>query len=192
MGMFDTIQWGDNLPFSEEMKEFGLDKNNWSFQTKDLDCCLANYVVQDGNFFLEKYKSEKWVEGDPKGKSFMDRMGSLERTDQYLELQKITETIYMYDYRHDVLGLWDCTIEFKVVLIDGKVDSTELFEFKKVPSADRKEQEREWHAEREYENSRWYNRFIFHTPSYRWVRRILSRAFYKIGTFFQTISYKLP
>ena len=48
MGMFDTIQWGDKLPFSEEMREFGLDKNNWSFQTKDLDCCLANYVVQDG------------------------------------------------------------------------------------------------------------------------------------------------
>jgi hypothetical protein len=192
MGMFDTIQWGDNLPFSEEMKGLGLDKNNWSFQTKDLDCCLANYVVQDGNFFLQKYKNENWVEGDPKGKSFMDRMGSLERTEPYLELQKITETIYMYDYRHDVLGLWDCTIEFKVVLIDGKVDSTELFEFKKVPSADRKEQEREWHAEREYEKSRWYNRFIFHTPSYRWVRRILSRAFYKIGTFFQTISYKLP
>ena len=192
MGMFDTIQWGDKLPFSEEMREFGLDKNNWSFQTKDLDCCLANYVVQDGNFFLEKYKNEKWVEGDSKAKNFLDRIGSLERTEQYLELQKITETIYMYDYRHDVLGLWDCTIEFKVVLIDGKVQSTELFEFKKVPSADRKEQERKWHAEREYENSRWYNRFIFHTSPYIWLRRRISRALQATGSFLHTISYKLP
>jgi hypothetical protein len=192
MGMFDTIQWGDKLPFSEEMKEFGLDKNNWSFQTKDLHCCLGNYVVQDGNFFLEKYKSEKWVEGDANSKNWLDRIGSLKRTEPYLELQKITETIYMYDYRHDVLGLWDCSIEFKVVLIDGKVQSTELFEFKKVPSADRKEQERKWHADREYENSRWYNRFIFHTSPYRWVRRKLSITLYKTGSFLHTISYKLP
>ena len=192
MGMFDTIQWGDKLPFSEEMKEFGLDKNNWSFQTKDLHCCLGNYVVQDGNFFLEKYKSEKWVEGDANSKNWFDRIGCLKRTEPYLELQKITETIYMYDYRHDVLGLWDCSIEFKVVLIDGKVQSTELFEFKKVPSADRKEQERKWHADREYENSRWYNRFIFHTSPYRWVRRKLSITLYKTGSFLHTISYKLP
>jgi hypothetical protein len=192
MGMFDTIQWGDNLPFSEEMKEFGLDKNNWSFQTKDLMCCMDNYVVQDGMLFLQKYKTQEWTEGNPKGKSFMDRMGSLERIDPYLELQKITETIYIYDYRHDVLGLWDCSIEFKVVIVDGKVDSTELFEFKKVPSADRKEQERKWHADREYENSRWYNRFIFHTSPYRLVRKQLSRALYKTGTYFQTISFKLP
>jgi hypothetical protein len=192
MGMFDTIQWGDNLPFSEEMKEFGLDKNNWSFQTKDLHCCLGNYVVQDGNFFLQKYKNEKWVEGDANSKNWLDRIGSLKRTEPYLELQKITETIYIYDYRHDVLGLWDCSIEFKVVLIDGKVQSTELFEFKKVPSADRKEQERKWHADREYENSRWYNRFIFHTSPYRWVRRKLSITLYKTGSFLHTISYKLP
>ena len=97
MGMFDTIQWGDNLPFSEEMKEFGLDKNNWSFQTKDLHCCLGNYVVQDGNFFLQKYKNEKWVEGDINSKNWLDRIGSFERTEPYLELQKITETIYIYD-----------------------------------------------------------------------------------------------
>jgi len=192
MGMFDTIQWSDNLPFSEEMKEFGLDKNNWSFQTKDLHCCLSNYVVQDGNFFLQKYKNENWVEGDTNSKNWLDRWGSLERTEPYLELQKITETIYMYDYRHDVLGQWDCTIEFKVVLIDGKVQSTELFEFTKVPSADRKEQERKWHADREYENSRWYNRFIFHTSPYRWVRRKLSSALYKTGSFLHTLSFKLP
>jgi hypothetical protein len=192
MGMFDTIQWGDKLPFSKEMKEFGLDKNNWSFQTKDLDCCLANYVVQDGNLFLEKYKNENWVEGDVNSKNWLDRIGSIKRSEPYLELQKITETIYMYDYRHDVLGLWDCTIEFKVVLIDGKVDSTELFEFKKVPSADRKEQERKWHAEREYENSRWYNRFIFHTSPYVWLRSRIYRALQAAGSFLHAISYKLP
>jgi hypothetical protein len=192
MGMFDTIQWGDNLPFSEEMKGLGLAKNNWSFQTKDLDCCLADYVVQDGIFFLKKYKNDKWVEGDPNAKSFMDRFGSHERTEPHLEPEKITTTIYMYDYRQDVLGFWDCSIEFKVILIDGKVQSTELFEFKKVPSADRKQQELEWHQHQDFVNSRWYNRFIFHISPYIWMRRRISRALQATGSFLHTISYKLP
>ena len=192
MGMFDTIQWGDNLPFSEEMKGLGLAKNNWSFQTKDLDCCLADYVVQDGIFFLKKYKNEKWVEGDPKGESFIDRLGSLERTQPYIEPEKITTTIYMYDYRHDVLGLWDCSIEFKVVFIDGKVQSTELVRFEKLPNAERKQQELEWRQRQDFINSRWYNRFIFHTSPYRWTSRCISRALYRTGSFFHTISYKLP
>jgi hypothetical protein len=192
MGMFDTIQWGDNLPFSEEMKGLGLAKNNWSFQTKDLDNCMADYVVQDGILFLKKYKNENWVEGDPNAESFMDRLGFLKRTQPYIEPEKITTTIYMYDYRHDVVGLWDCSVEFKVIVIDGKVQSTELVRFEKLPNAERKEQERKWHADREYENSRWYNRFIFHTSLYRWVRRKLSSTLYKTGSFLHTISYKLP
>jgi hypothetical protein len=192
MGMFDRIQWSDDLPFSEEMKVLGLDKNNWSFQTKDLDRRLDDYLVQDGNFFLKKYKNQKWVEGDPNSKNLLDNIGFFERTEPYLELQKITETIYMYDFCHDVFGLWDCSIEFKVVIIDGKVHFTELFDFKKVSSADRKEQERKWHSDREYENSRWYNRFIFHISPYLWIRKYLSRALYKTGSFLHTISYKLP
>ena len=192
MGMFDTIQWGDNLPFSEEMKGFGLDKNNWSFQTKDLDNCLADYVVQDGTLFLKKYKNENWVEGDANAKSFIDRLGFLKRTEPYLELEKITSTIYMYDYRHDVVGLWDCSVEFKVVIIGGKVQSTELVRFEKLPNAERKQQELEWKQNLEYANSRWYNRFIFHTSPYRWLRRYISRALRSTGSFLHTISYKLP
>lgn len=193
MGMFDTIQWGDNLPFTEEMKGLGLAKNNWSFQTKDFDCCLADYVVQDGKLFLKKYKNEKWVEGDPKAENFMDRLGSLDRTEPYLEAQKsVTHTVYMYEYRHDVVGLWDCSIEFKAVFVHGAVESVELVRFEKLPNAERKRIDREWKEHLELINSYWYNRFIFHTSTYRWVRHILSRAFYKTGTFFQTISYKLP
>ena len=192
MGMFDTIQWGDNLPFSEEMEGLGLAKNNWSFQTKDLDCCLTDYVVQDGSFFRKKYKNEKWVEGNKSSKSVMDRFGFLECTEPYLELEKITNTIYMYDYRNDVVGLWDCSVEFKVIVIDGKVQSTELVRFEKLPNAERKQQELEWKQNLEYSNSRWYNRFIFHTPPYRWLRKRVYCALQATGSFFHTISYKLP
>jgi len=193
MGMFDTIQWGDNLPFSGEMKVLGLDKNNWSFQTKDLHCCLDTYIVQDGHLFLQKYKDQSWVEGDPKAESLMDRMGFLKRVDPYLEAQKgLTETICMYDYRQDVDGLWDCTIDFKVVFVYGMVESVELTKFDKRSNSERKQQELEWKKELEYHNSLWYNRFIFHTPPYLWVRKHLSRALYKTGSFLHTISYQLP
>lgn len=193
MGMFDTIQWGDRLPFTEEMKGLGLDKNNWSFQTKDFDCFLHNYIVQDGRLFLQKYKNNVWVEGDPKAKSVMDRLGTYQRSEPYLEEQKtVTHTVHMYEYRTNVIGLWDCSVEFKVVFIRGAVESVELVHFEKLPNTQRKQMNREWKERMNLINSYWYNRFIFNTSVYRWVRHLLSRTLYKTGTFFQTISYKLP
>ena len=56
MGMFDTINVSDPLPFSDEMKELGLNINNDSFQTKDLENTLSLYYIQGGKLFLEKYK----------------------------------------------------------------------------------------------------------------------------------------
>ena len=46
MGMFDNISVADPLPYNSEMSELGLDINNRSFQTKDLDCVLAEYIIQ--------------------------------------------------------------------------------------------------------------------------------------------------
>ena len=50
--MFDTINWADSLPFSSEMVELGLDKNSNSYQTKDLENALFEYMVQGGKLFL--------------------------------------------------------------------------------------------------------------------------------------------
>ena len=85
MGMFDTIAWGEKLPFSPEMEELGLNKNDWSFQTKDLDNGMDEYVVQEGKIFLIAYEKQEWVEGDKDSKDLFAKIGHIERTGRYLK-----------------------------------------------------------------------------------------------------------
>ena len=61
MGMFDDISVAANLPVNQQMIDLGLDKNNRGFQTKDLECCLDKYFIQDGILFLQKYKTNEWL-----------------------------------------------------------------------------------------------------------------------------------
>ncbi len=85
MGMFDTISISGDLPFSQEMIDLGINKNNLSFQTKDLDCTMSHYFIQNGELFEEKYKTEEWIAGDPNAKSIMDKIGHMQREDPYFE-----------------------------------------------------------------------------------------------------------
>lgn len=189
--MFDTIGWADDLPFSEEMKELGLDKRDWDFQTKDLDLSMAYYAVQGGQLFIQKYKVEKWIQGDPKGKSMLDRIGHLERDLPYLDPVKNTATIRMYDFRHSVQDKWDCWIEFEVVFKDGKVDSVKLLEFTKESDVPRKVRDKEWRESLEKEAALWRNRFFFHTRPYIFTARVIRRALYWIADLTYKIANKL-
>lgn len=191
MGMFDTIHWGESLPFSKEMKDLGLHKNDWSFQTKDLGQCMNEYVFQEGCLFLKKYRINEWVEGT-KSKIFLDGLGYLKREQPYLELHKVTQTVSLFDYRNDVKELWDCSIEFEVAFVNGKLKSKKLVSFNKTSNVERKARERKWKEKLEFHNSRWYNKAIFHTSPYIWIRRKVSTCLYKSGSFLHTISYKLP
>lgn len=191
MGMFDTIAWADDLPFSPEMREIGLDKRDWDFQTKDLDSSMAYYAVQGGQLFIQKYKVEKWIEGDPKGKSISDRIGHLERDLPYLDPVKNTTTIRMYDFRQSVQDKWDCWIEFEVVFKDGKVDSVKLFKFEKESDVPRKVRDKQWRESLEKEAALWRNRFFFHTQPYIFTAHVIRRALYWIADLTYKIANKL-
>ena len=191
MGMYDSISWGDNLPYSPEMQKIGLDKRDWVFQTKDLDCTLTNYIVQDGKLCEQKFKHNEWIEGDPAAKSFIDRLGRVSRREPYLEPVKITATVRMYDYRYGVLDQWDCKVEYEVIFVDGKVKSVKLVKFKKESDIDRKAHERRWREERAREAARWINRFFFYTLPYRVIARHLRAALYKLSGIFNKIAQKL-
>jgi len=191
MGMFDTIAWGDDLPYTLPMEEIGLNKRDWDFQTKDLDCAMQHYVVQGGKLYLQKFKHEEWVAGDPKAKSLMDRIGYLDRQEPYLDPVKLTTTIQMYDFRHSVDDRWDCWIEYEVIFDEGNVKSVNLIKFTKESDFVRKEQERQWREEREREAARWVNRFFFYTKPYRFVARNLRRGLYALAEFTHKIANKL-
>ena len=191
MGMFDTIAWADSVPTSPEMDELGLNKRDWEFQTKDLDSALDLYSVQDGRLYIQKYRKTEWVEGDPKGESLMDKLGHLNREEPYWEFVPKTATVAMYDYRQNVQGKWDCIIDYQVIFIDGVVSSVKLEKFEKRSNEERLRLDAEWQAEIEYVNSRWYNRFFFHTRPYLFMTKYLRAGLFSLADSIYRFANKL-
>ena len=181
--MFDNISVADPLPYNSEMSELGLDINNRSFQTKDLDCVLAEYIIQGGKLFERKYKEEKWVEGDSKSKNWVDRIGRIERGDPYLELVNYHGEIYFYDYQDNVKDKWDCWVEFKAVFSNGVVDRYELIRFDKTDNSDRLIREKQWKEEMDRAEKVWYNKHFRYTRPYRWFSNKWYRAFNALAGF---------
>lgn len=171
MGMFDTISISGDLPFSQEMIDLGINKNNLSFQTKDLECTMSHYFIQNGELFEEKYKTEEWIAGDPNAKSIMDKIGHMQREDPYFEKVNFHGEIYFYEFLMNVQDKWDCWVEFKAVFTESKLQKIELFKFDKTDNAERKQRNIEWEKQLEREDNLWYNKYIFRTKPYFWFHR---------------------
>ena len=190
MGMFDNISVADTLPYSEEMKELGLDINNYQFQTKDLDQCLANYFIQNNKLYIEKYKVSEWVEGDKDSKNLFDRIGRIKQEDPYLEEVSYHGDIYFYDFRNSVKDKWDCWIEFKAQFTNGVVEKYELVGFRKTDNAERLQREKEWNEKLLEQANNPFNKYFFHTRLIRWfANRVWYRGFYALGSFFHKVSH---
>lgn len=186
--MFDTISVSGSLPFSEEMISLGLDKNNLSFQTKDLDCVLDCYVIQNGELFVQKYKTSKWIEGDKNGKSFMDKIGHMERDGPFLQKLYFHGEIFFYEYFYDIQDKWDCWVEFKAVFTDSKLQTIELFKFEKTDNAERKARNLQFMERIKKENARWINKYFFHTSAFCWFRR---KIYHKIADGIVSLGQKM-
>lgn len=169
MGMFDTVAICDPLPISKEMEELGLTKNDWSLQTKDFDRVLDLYVVQGGKLHLRLHRDSVWVEGDPKAKWPLDRVGYYRKENPYLQKVYFTGQFRGYDVRQDVEPHWDVWAEWLFTVVDGEIESVELIKFTKTDNTERKARQKELFESIERENSLWYNRFFFHTRPIRWI-----------------------
>lgn len=97
----------------------------------------------------------------------------------------------MYDYRQDVFG-WDCWIEYAVTFTDGKVTNTVLTKFTKKDSELREQKEEAIFIKLEAAAAKWYNKYIFYTPSYRFIRRHLANFLCTLGNYLLRLSFKLP
>ena len=180
--MFDTISVSGDLPFSQEMIDLGIDKNNLSFQTKDLDCTMSHYIIQNGELFEEKYKTEKWIEGNKNAKSIIDKIGHMQREDPYFEKVNFHGEIYFYELLMNVQDKWDCWVEFKAVFTDGKLQKMEAFKFEKTDNAERKARDEQFIENMRKEQNRWINKYFFYTKPYNFFH-------YKIWmNFWETIA----
>lgn len=192
MGMFDTLSISDTLPYTQEMKDLGLNKNDHSWQTKDLENVMDLYYIQGGGLFLQKYRNTEWIKGDVNAKKLLDRGGYLKREDPYLDPVYHHGEIYFYYFKQDVEDKWDCWIEFKAIFTNGTVDRYELVKFEKKDNTERLVTEKQWRESWDRESNKWINKYFFYTRPVKWFGRVV---WYKcctaIGNFFLKISFKL-
>ena len=150
MGMYDTIIFSrDSLSNIDERVDKYLsliEGSQISFQTKDFDCCLDTYKVENGQLFYQRVERE-WIEDEG---MFGGHMREISRS---LEKREDTTTIYAYDFlQSNVADIW---IEFKVVFIQGVVKEIELFKFEDTCPKSRIEREKEFSLRfKEYQDYR--------------------------------------
>ena len=98
MGMYDDIFVKDQLPLSQEMIDFGVGNKNTYFQSKDLECAMAVYKIENGELFIEKFAKTEWIEGDKKSKSLIERIGYFKREEPYFEKVPHHGDVGFYDF----------------------------------------------------------------------------------------------
>lgn len=163
--MFDTIRCDYPLPLPDNANGF---KPSSSFQTKDFECTLSNYVIRcDGKLWVERVESE-YEPGNPKGKTFTEQIGRLKVIKSWWEPVNITRTIEMYDYFHNDGGDVDYNMEYNVTFVDGAVAKIDINNFETFDNSQRKKAMADVKARMKYERNwkyiyifKYYNKFLY-------------------------------
>ncbi len=137
MSMFDTVSIKQELPLPEEIKN-KFDWWNLSFQTKDLDNYMGEYIINEYRELVEVVIEREYIPySDEERKKLNLKPWSLwkevkEGPTTYKNIQYHGSiTFYTYERFDDITDFW---VEFKAYFVYGKLDKIELVEFKKEES----------------------------------------------------------
>lgn len=158
MGMYDDIVCKYHLPLPEDTKGF----HPCGFQTKDLENALDCYEIrEDGTLWLRECERE-YIDGDPKGKTWSEKIGLVKETKVWWTPVKLTKSINMYTYQHGE-DQYDYWVEFVIQFIDGVLQKIELKKFNATDNTKRKENNRQHIEElkkrKEFESTLFYKLF---------------------------------
>ena len=158
MGMFDSIQVKKDLEIPDEIKNL-KDWKNHNFQTKDLDNCLSDYIINEYNELVEVIVDRKYIphtkeerkNSDIKPWNLWKDVIEGEKTYKIIDYHGIIN-FYTYDSIDDDTDFW---LDYKAYFIYGKLDKIEFLEFRK--DSERKLSNKKFFEELEKEKkSFWY------------------------------------
>ena len=187
MGMYDDIVCKYPLPLPEDTKGF----HPCGFQTKDLENALDCYEIrEDGTLWLRECERE-YIDGDPKGKTWSEKIGLVKETKVWWTHVKLTKTINMYTYQHGE-GEYDYWVEFVIEFVDGVINKITLLKFDATDNVERKENDRQFieglKRRMKFEKTLFY-RFV--GKPYNKVTRFVIRQINKLATFMLAVSWKI-
>ena len=168
MGLFDDIKVNYKLPELVELKDCLLTQDavqNGDYQTKDLDCFMYNYTInEDGTVTKAEYEKTEWVKDKD---AFMGGYIKGENL-QHIPLTG-NRTFNFYNYINMDEGGLDFYIEWQATVLNGKVHSIVLREFNSESNKERLKHLDEWNrvnAERKrYYRSIEYKYFFKYTDA---------------------------
>jgi hypothetical protein len=173
MGMFDNISVSDKLPFNDEMVKLGLDKNVYSFQSKDLHCSLDTYFIQGGKLLEQKYKETTWIE--KKDDLFG---GYLDKQEPYLVDTQYHGTLNFYHIQ--AVDNLDCWMEYNAVFTNGVMEKVELVKFKTTDNTESRKRIEAIFEEAKVRRNKWYNKYIFDTSPWIKFRKLVCKVLSKV------------
>jgi len=172
-----------------ELKDFKF--NEEVFQTKDLECALDFYVIEeDGTLWHEEYDTED--RSNPNAKGFERFSGCATKVNQRMvRMRDYTGKILLYSFitfsEHGKMNLKnDYWIEWSLVFVDGVVKTVKLERFEGTDNTEHRKRNAEMHEEfRKHKelHSRWYMKY-----GYRYYDRLIHYVF----TQWRKLCYKLP
>lgn len=136
MGIYDSVKCNIKLPQPIDSQGYIGSEN---FQTKDLGETMSDFEIREDGTLWKKCAEYKYP--DPPKVSKRSKFWDFpipELVREWEEPQLITHTINIYDYCCDDNGEFDYSIEYKLVFVEGKLTSSELFDFRAFSNADRK------------------------------------------------------
>ena len=198
MSLFDSIKFIYPLPSPSELGELTQkDLQEAVFQTKDLDCCLSYYEVDESGQLLIERRETQYVEGSKKGKTFSERFGHLKTLKSWFEPVNLTCTVKFYDYHSNDKNENDYSIDYQAEFVAGKVASIKILKFEKTPNADRKARDLEWKAKMAASHEfrkRWYIKYLYipYERAVRWIFRKYNRIKQKLPHSYKVERFLTP
>ena len=170
MGMFDSIECNYPLPLPLEVVDIMPDLYEQEFQTKDLENLLDLYYLnEDGILYWRKRKYE-WKDDDEAFlKGYMD---------------VVEEEIVPTDF-HGVLNFYcyetvekdlennkakDVTIDYLAKFTNGKLENIEVLSYEIIDATVRIIDLKNTMKKHEERRKRWYNKYIFYTKGWKWIK----------------------
>jgi hypothetical protein len=190
MGMYDSIQVKKDLEIPEEVKNL-YDWKNHNFQTKDLDNCLSEYIINEYNELVEviidrkyiPYTEEERKNPDIKPWNLWKDVIEGEKTYNVLNYHG-TINFYTYESIDDDTDFW---LDYKAYFIYGKLDKIEFLEFKK--DSGRKSNNKKFFQELEKEKKTFWYKFkkIANFLGWKWFWKNVDWSIYKLSNFLNYI-----
>lgn len=186
--MFDSIECDYPLPLPLEVVDIMPDPYSQEFQTKDLENLMDTYILNEEGELLWIKKEYKWKDDDD---SFLK--GYMEVTKQEIVPANFHGILnfYCYETVYDEKtsnNVKDVSIDYLAKFTNGKIENIEILSYEINDATARLIDLKNTLKKYEKRRNRWYNKYIFHTKYWKFIKnKIILAPIKSISKFFDKI-----